>query len=744
MSGGQNHPHDPLLLRLHLYLSSFAACPYLGFCCPHGLHLDADFSPSVLMARDCDINIQERTACLLSVLPAIPVQYAIYDSSQPWRQSHLLTDLCVLFCKIHTSRAAFVAMLRCRATEIRLTAQDIEDGSKRLAARRAAGNTRSAPCKIAPPENPGPRLRRGPERSRDESIVHPGALHGPQECTLEHSQQKIPRPTPKVSAKPERAQRTISPNDGSSEDDSICTSDLERLSTHPTRSRTAEEAAPPTKLHRWRSWSWRIPLGNSMSSAQLGARHSSTPCRQADPNSSTKPCRPAPKLEILPRPESPELTSQGLVKPKSRQLPATESAHACPPKSSTETRDSVAQRDLDLSAPDHAASGSGDPIPIIRLPSNSSTLHSSDSERRRHSLPAVANVSPFGTLSRSPSVSQISEHSSRNASIGSSFLFRNTSTPDLLRPLLGVPSVGSSSSRHASAVPSRESSPTLSATMLDLINRETSPLDCLEKETRSQMACAPCSMSRVSPRASQDTRRPLFELRMPTFESPERMSPPPRRVPRHRHSPSPRRPMPTFAEIPHSNFSSLDVLPSFSFDSSPPQPSGGFIERYPTAGSRTLRTLSPHLTTASMPSLQPPPERHSRRRASGNAHVQVARVHAHGRTIQQSWSPAVDSAASTAMAVATAAAAHAAAAATESRRNTMDIHQHRRPQRLRSVSARLLPPWQDEQENSGRAERQAMMAEIEARRRYVEQTNDGRIDRTPPSLGTFERRVFQQ
>ncbi|KAK7541768.1 hypothetical protein IWX49DRAFT_554938 [Phyllosticta citricarpa] len=649
-------------------------------------------------------------------------------------------------------------MLRYRATEIRLTAQDIEDGSKRLAARRAAGNTRSAPCKIAPPENPGPRLRRGPERSRDESIVHPGALHGPQACTLEHSQAEDSKANTKVSAKPERAQRTISPNDGSSEDDSICTSDLERLSTHPTRSRrltkrTANQAPSLEKAGPGAS-----TLGRSLpqydgsldlhrtpvSSAQLGARHFLNTKPSGGFEQQHEPCRPAPKHgDSSTSRKSRADESRTRTTKEQATTSQAESAHASPPKSSTETRDSVAQRDLDLSAPDHAASGSGDPIPIIRLPSNSSTLHSSDSERRRHSLPAVANVSPFGTLSRSPSVSQISEHSSRNASIRSSFLFRNTSTPDLLRPLLGVPSVGSASSRHASAVPSRENSPTLSATMLDLINRETSPLDCLEKETRSQIACAPCSMSRVSPRASQDTRRPLFELRMPTFESPERMSPPPRRVPRHRHSPSPRRPMPTFAEIPHSNFSSLDVLPSFSFDSSPPQPSGGFIERYPTAaGSRTLRTLSPHLTTASMPSLQPPPERHSRRRASGNAHVQVARVHAHGRTIQQSWSPAVDSAASTAMAVATAAA-HAAAAATESRRNTMDI-QHRRPQRLRSVSARLLPPWQDEQENSGRAERQAMMAEIEARRRYVEQTNDGRIDRTPPSLGTFERRVFQQ
>ncbi|KAK7610578.1 hypothetical protein JOL62DRAFT_612356 [Phyllosticta paracitricarpa] len=566
-------------------------------------------------------------------------------------------------------------MLRYRATEIRLTAQDIEDGSKRLAARRAAGNTRSAPCKIAPPENPGPRLRRGPERSRDESIVHPGALHGPQACTLEHSQAEDSKANTKVSAKPERAQRTISPNDGSSEDDSICTSDLERLSTHPTRSRrltkrTANQAPSLEKAGPGAS-----TLGRSLpqydgsldlhrtpvSSAQLGARHFLNTKPSGGFEQQHEPCRPAPKHgDSSTSRKSRADESRTRTTKEQATTSQAESAHASPPKSSTETRDSVAQRDLDLSAPDHAASGSGDPIPIIRLPSNSSTLHSSDSERRRHSLPAVANVSPFGTLSRSPSI-----------------------------------------------------------------------------------ACAPCSMSRVSPRASQDTRRPLFELRMPTFESPERMSPPPRRVPRHRHSPSPRRPMPTFAEIPHSNFSSLDVLPSFSFDSSPPQPSGGFIERYPTAaGSRTLRTLSPHLTTASMPSLQPPPERHSRRRASGNAHVQVARVHAHGRTIQQSWSPAVDSAASTAMAVATAAA-HAAAAATESRRNTMDI-QHRRPQRLRSVSARLLPPWQDEQENSGRAERQAMMAEIEARRRYVEQTNDGRIDRTPPSLGTFERRVFQQ
>ncbi|KAK8176074.1 hypothetical protein IWX90DRAFT_131140 [Phyllosticta citrichinensis] len=652
-------------------------------------------------------------------------------------------------------------MLRYRATEIRLTAQDIEDGSKRLAARRAAGNTRSAPCKIAPPENPGPRLRQGPERSRDESIVHPETLYGPQACTLEQSSPCLPaedsKASTKVSAKPERARRDAtcsSPNDASSEDESICTSDPEGLSTHPTRShrlkkRTAnqapslEKAGPGTSTlgRSLPQYDGSLDLHRtSVPSTQLGARHFLTGESKQEADSS----RPTPKHGALPTSRRSRADEPRTRKTKEQATASqAENAHASPPKSSGKTRDPVAQQNLDLSSLDHAASGSGILIPIIRLPSNSSTLHSSDSERRRHSLPAVANVSPFGTLSRSPSVSQISEHSSRNASIRSSFLFRNTSTPDLLRPLLGVPSVGSTSSRDASAVSSRENSPTLSATMLDLINRETSPLDCLEKETRSQIACAPSSMSRVSPRASQDTRRPLLELRMPTFESPERMSPPPRRVPRHRHSPSPRRPMPTFAEIPHSNFSSLDVLPSFSFDSSPPQPSGGFIERYPTAaGSRTLRTLSPHLTTASMPSLQPPPERHSRRRASGNAHVQVARVHAHGRTIQQAWSPAVDSAASTAMAVATAAA-HAAAAATESRRNTMDI-QHRRPQRLRSVSARLLPPWQDEQENSGRAERQAMMAEIETRRRYVEQTNDGRIDRTPPNLGRFESRAFQQ
>ncbi|KAK8244449.1 hypothetical protein HDK90DRAFT_463274 [Phyllosticta capitalensis] len=662
----------------------------------------------------------------------------------------------------HLHLAAFVAMLRYRATEIQLTAQDIDDASKRLAARRAAGNTRSAPCKIAPPENPGPRLRRGPERSRDDSVVHQDAFHGPQACLLEAPNSYSPAQDPKakttISAKQKHAQRDpscSSANDASGEDE--CTSDLEDLSSHPTRGhrlkkRTANQAPPLDKAaFDLSSLGRSLPQydgsvdhrGTLASTSQLHAKRLSKSKNEADlyqralkhENNSTL-TKPSQRLVVD---ESRTRNTKAAL-----TWDEIQAARASSPKPGNQYRASNPRNSMDLltlqEALDHASPVTAEPIPIIRFPSTSSTLRSSDSERRRHSLPSVANVSPFGTLSHSPSVSQISEHSTRNSSVKSSFLFRNTSTPDLLRPLLGVPSIGSTSSNNASAVPSRENSPTLYAAMLDLISRESSPLESLEKESRSQIPCAPSSMSRVSPRASQDSRAPLIELRMPTFESPERMSPPPRRVPRHRHSPSPRRPMPAFAEIPHSNFSSLDVLPSFSFDSSPPQPSGGFIERYPTAaGSRTLRTLSPHMSTASMPSLQPPPEQHSRRRASGNAHVQVARVHAQGRTIQQAWSPAVDSAASTAMAVATAAA-HAAAAATESRRNTLDV---RRPQRYRSVSARLLPPWQDEQENSGRAERQAMMAEIQARRRYMEQTDDGRIDRTPPSLGTYERRAFQ-
>ncbi|KAK8167758.1 hypothetical protein BKA80DRAFT_252417 [Phyllosticta citrichinensis] len=312
-------------------------------------------------------------------------------------------------------------MLRYRATEIRLTAQDIEDGSKRLAARRAAGNTRSAPCKIAPPENPGPRLRQGPERSRDESIVHPETLYGPQACTLEQSSPCLPaedsKASTKVSAKPERARRDAtcsSPNDASSEDESICTSDPEGLSTHPTRShrlkkRTAnqapslEKAGPGTSTlgRSLPQYDGSLDLHRtSVPSTQLGARHFLTGESKQEADSS----RPTPKHGALPTSRRSRADEPRTRKTKEQATASqAENAHASPPKSSGKTRDPVAQQNLDLSSLDHAASGSGILIPIIRLPSNSSTLHSSDSERRRHSLPAVANVSPFGTLSRSPS-----------------------------------------------------------------------------------------------------------------------------------------------------------------------------------------------------------------------------------------------------------------------------------------------------------------------------------------------------
>jgi len=73
-------------------------------------------------------------------------------------------------------------MLRCRPSEITLTAADVEESRNRMARRQTAAPSRLSVRPTRPPVGPRvagprtslPRLRRGPERSRDAAIASPG------------------------------------------------------------------------------------------------------------------------------------------------------------------------------------------------------------------------------------------------------------------------------------------------------------------------------------------------------------------------------------------------------------------------------------------------------------------------------------------------------------------------------------------------------------------------------------------
>src|SRR6266704_1444302 len=63
-------------------------------------------------------------------------------------------------------------MLRCRPSEIALTHADINE--TRLARRQATGIVTAMPLSVAGPHGSVPRIRGGPEHSRNETIVHLG------------------------------------------------------------------------------------------------------------------------------------------------------------------------------------------------------------------------------------------------------------------------------------------------------------------------------------------------------------------------------------------------------------------------------------------------------------------------------------------------------------------------------------------------------------------------------------------
>ncbi|KAF2138524.1 uncharacterized protein K452DRAFT_87710 [Aplosporella prunicola CBS 121167] len=357
----------------------------------------------------------------------------------------------------------------------------------------------------------------------------------------------------------------------------------------------------------------------------------------------------------------------------------------------------------------NAALGNSEAIPSIRLPSPQGSRHHSP---KRHSLPILPSLPSFGPLVRSSSLGQASEHSSCNASRTPSFRLSQDSTPDLLLPLLKSTASTTHQSRQTSVSSSVDNSSENSAAILDLIRQDLSPLDRLEQGLNSEIPHAP------SARSSRASSIPRGELRMPLFNSPERRSPQHRRFARFRNTP-------TFAELPSASPAYRDGLSSqIGFEpSSPVTSSEAFVDRYPgndrnySLDPRQSRLSVPIYGATSMPSLHL--SRPSRRRASGYTLFHTARNNHGGGN---PWVRGGEGMA-------------------ETRRNTISGQRHRAH---RSVSARMLPPWQDEQENSGRAEHLEMMAEAQVRRRYVEQTDNGRLDRTPPGLGRFERRIFQE
>lgn len=647
---------------------------------------------------------------------------------------------------------ALVEMLRYRATEIRLTSQDVDEASKRLASRRAAANTI---CQLPGPTGTGPRLRRGPERSRDESIVYTDASHAAQFSASLESAVGTEKQSPALHDKAPLLASTSAADDISYTSEPELAGKPVPLGYVDQRVLKRTSLSPKKHHHTPTNSSQRLlqldgpsdPSGRRLASPEKARNATLNPFltdvvpeqRVQDPSArfaAGKATQPSvsshqsrssdPLLHLDTRGDHDRSDRPIRGSPFQGYIATSTGTHRGLPvwynakEVKSHPRDSVMDGIFDMTQMKETLEkdipAMHDAVPSIRLPSPTSTHSSSDSDKKYHSLPTLTTLSPVRCVSRSTSVSQASEHSSRNISQTFSHL-RTASTPDLLRPLLSPTSAPSTSSRHASGAVSADNSPTSSAAMLELIRQNSSPLERLEQETRSQMPHAPSARFGSAAAAPSRSQSPaLGELRMPTFESPERPSPHQRRAARYRNAP-------TFAEAPNAPFStSFDLLPSFEYSPPSLQP-GTFIDRYPgsvTTGRR--RGAGTDQGATSMPSL--PASRPSRRGTSGHGHApaQVARNTQQGT---HHWSRGRGGGEDP----------------MESRRNTVGGQQRLR--RYRSISARLLPAWQDEQENSGRAERMQVMAEIQERRRYVEQTNDGRLDRTPPSLGRIERELFQ-
>ncbi|EKG10087.1 hypothetical protein MPH_12818 [Macrophomina phaseolina MS6] len=667
-------------------------------------------------------------------------------------------------------------MLRYRPTEIRLTSQDVDDTTKRLASRRAAVNTRSTVCQLPDSASTGPRLRRGPERSCDESITHSDTSHTSQfTASLDSAVDPVERAS--TASKVLQDSRSQEPgsspsylSSSSAADDISYTSEPElprkSVPLEDVDQRVLQRTSLSPKDHYRGAAETNPPLlqvdGPSDLAARGSARVGEAPtydaALQASPQAKASEQRtqyPSARFatEIAAQPSvalhqfrSPDPHSQAEAQghhggsghsdsgpPFQYYIATSTGTHRGLPvwynakEVKSRPRDSVMDVSFDMmhmrEALEKDVSLRHDRVPSIRLPSPASTHTSPDSERKHHSLPTLTDFSPVRRVSRPPSVSQASDHSSRHFLQPYDIHLRTASTPDLLRPLLGPHSAPSTSSQRACGATTADNSPTTSAAMLELIRQDSSPLERLEQETRSQISRAPSARLTSATAASSRSQSPVFgELRMPTFESPERPSPHRRRAARYRN-------VPTFAEIPNAPFSnSFDLLPAFEYSPPSLQP-GTFIERYPgsnaTAAGRRRGSGTGQGAT-SMPSL--PASRPLRRRNSGHGSHAPAQIprNTHLSTTNAHWSRVRGGSGDDAL---------------EFRRNTVGGQQRLR--RYRSTSARVLPPWQDEQENSGRAERMAVMAQIQERRRYVEQTNNGRLDRTPPSLRGFESTLFQ-
>ncbi|KAF2091984.1 hypothetical protein K490DRAFT_61431 [Saccharata proteae CBS 121410] len=209
-------------------------------------------------------------------------------------------------------------------------------------------------------------------------------------------------------------------------------------------------------------------------------------------------------------------------------------------------------------------------------------------------------------------------------------------------------------------------------------------------------------------------------------------------------SEAPRYSMP--ADVIRKNDSAVDVTepgearPQLSqrigFGSSSPLDTDN---RYPTAGSvdgvgsnnnnndnnrPSSRTAPQYPSATSMPSLHSTAPHQHRRRTAFPTAIPSRRTsrHAPSHAPNHPWVRSGPSG--------------SAAYTGEARRNTIAGSRQRRSQSTR------FPSWQDEQENSGHAEREAMLVEAQRRRRFVMESAGGRLDRTPPGLGQYERRIL--
>jgi hypothetical protein len=90
----------------------------------------------------------------------------------------------------HTHLFVHPTMLRLKASEIALTPADVDETLRRMERRQAASPSAALPARIHGPRLPhlfGPRVRRGPERSRDDAVAALGNIPilRPRQVTLE-------------------------------------------------------------------------------------------------------------------------------------------------------------------------------------------------------------------------------------------------------------------------------------------------------------------------------------------------------------------------------------------------------------------------------------------------------------------------------------------------------------------------------------------------------------------------------